>query len=419
MTRLNFLLYRSTEENSKKVINGPEELSHAHAIPALVSILKTKNSLILLKVLKTIPLCCVSIGYHNHAKNQISFTKYGAIQILVDFCKNRSDLSKNIKAHAFVCLGSLRVNNSVVKNLIDSHLEATQYDIATIIGTLIMILIDRDSQAENLNDQFDEMEARVTAGIALCTFFYHSDEYKNMLLSKFGKLYWKDYVDLINSTVNIENYFKNKNMTQDDANRIIKALELKCLLAFQIVSLYSVIHTEGVKDIFNGEYSGNANEDDDPRATGITIISHLIQNCANGFVRTLAIQCLCGLVNTDKELIVDPFVTFDIVEILSRQIEYSEDDTKNINELEISHCAITLAHLTDYSPEARRRLLRVGRKNLKLMELMRYHNKSLNIDLLREWNHFEKLYSMGKYEVIEEKVAKKPKSVLKLPKIKA
>jgi hypothetical protein len=370
---------------------------------------------LLLKVLKTIPLCCVAIGYHNHVKNQITFTKYGTIQILMDICKNRNDVSKNIKAHAFLCLSSLQINNSIVKNLIENHLEAIHYEVSTIIGALIMILVNKDSQAETLNDQFDEIEARVTAGIALCSLFYHNDEYKNILLSKFGKIYWKDYVDLINSMVAVENYFKNKNMTQAEGNKVMKALELKCLLAFQIVSLYTVIHTDGVRDIFNGDYTGNANEDDDPRATGIKIISHLIQNCPNPCVRTLAIHCLCGLVNTDKELIVDPFVTVDTVEILSRQIEYSEDETKNVNELEICHCAITLAHLTDYSPEARRRLLRVGRKNLKLMDLMRYHNKSLNIDLLREWNHFEKLYNMGKYEVTEEKTLK---SVLKLPKVK-
>ena len=417
---LNGPTQRPEDGGFRKVINGAEELSRAHAIPALVSILKTKNNLILLKVLKTIPLCCVSIGYGNNYKNQITFTKYGTIAMLIDICKNRNNVTKNIKAHAFLCLSSLSIHNPTSKALLDKQLENTNYEISTIIGTLLMILVDRESQAESLEEQFDEIESRVTAGMALCSFFYHNEEYKAILISKFGKIYWKDYVDLINSTVSVENYFKNKSLALSETNRVMKALQFKCLLAFQIISLYTIIHTVGVRDIFNENNSGGANEDDDPRATGITIIANLIRNCTNSSIRTLAIKCLCGLVNTDKELIVEPVVSFDIVEMLGGQIDYSQDETKDVNEIEISDCAITLAFITDYSPEARRRLLRLGRKNLKVMEMMRYHNKSLNIDLLREWNHFEKLYNMGKYEMIENKlppISKAPKSIIKLPKI--
>ena len=133
----------------------------------------------------------------------------------------------------------------------------------------------------------------------------------------------------------------------------------------------------------------------------------------------MAIECLCGLINSDKALIVEPFVAIDAVEILGRQIEYNQDETKNVNDLEVSHCTITLSYLTDYSPEARRRILRVGRKVPKLMNLMKYHNRSLNIDLLRQWTHFENLFSIDKKDDKNKLpiISKSPKSIIKLPKI--
>ncbi len=42
-------------------------------------------------------------------------------------------------------------------------------------------------------------------------------------------------------------------------------------------------------------------------------------------------------------------------------------------------------------PEARRRILKLSRKNFKIMEALRYSNELINIDLKRDWNHFKQL----------------------------
>ena len=55
-------------------------------------------------------------------------------------------------------------------------------------------------------------------------------------------------------------------------------------------------------------------------------------------------------------------------------------------------CAsVTLGFFTNMHPEARRRILKLSRKNFKIMEALRYSNELINIELKRDWNHFKQL----------------------------
>ena len=80
------------------------------------------------------------------------------------------------------------------------------------------------------------------------------------------------------------------------------------------------------------------------------------------------------------------------IEILGKSSFNSEEAYNDVGECEMGNAAVTLGFFTSLNPEARRRLLKVGRKSPRIMESLKYYNDVIHIDLVRQWKHFKELH---------------------------
>ena len=372
---------------SQKLVKGTEEVSRCHAIPAIIRLLKVKDELTLLALLKTILSCCMTTGYDNNYRNQLTFEKLGTLTAIFDILEKRTLFSRRLKSEGYLCLGSLVLNNSMVKTQVYKHFKD---DVTVFINTLLMMLLGIDEELNHCFDIVDKLEYRILAGITITKFAYRCDEFGIKLVKSFGKIPWKTYSEILSGILSEESKLKS-NLNDAKYLRIIK---LKCLLGFQTAFLY--------KSIDSMQSSNDENDYPDPRAIGIKILIDTIQHGKNSYIRTIAIDCICRLINSDRTL-VEPIITVDAVEVLCKQIEISE--TNQIDENEIGNCAITLAILVDFSAEGRRRLVKLSRKVPNIIKYLKYYNKSLNLDLLDQWDHYAKLLDMVKNKKFNAKPA--------------
>lgn len=435
------------ESVTGKLIKGTEEVARLHAIPSIIRLLKTKNEELLINTLKTVSKCCVSIGYDNNYRNQITFCQLGTLQILNEICQRRLNASKMLKHEAYICLSSLALNNISVKNMIYDNFYHKNVGLIEIL--LLMLLgIDENSitndevtvildkhAAENKLDM-TSLEYRIMAGLALSAFAYRDDELKLKLIEKFDKIPWKIFIDLYNYIVCEEFRFKMMNNTEN----LFKIVRLKCLFAFLMASLYSIIDSIGARDINtdNVEIEEIKSESidqsipiidvyDDPRAVAIKVLIDMVRFNNNSYIRTIAIDSICRLINGDRTL-VEPIVSIDIIEILCEKLEFI--DSSNRTENEIGNCSLTLAYLTEFSPEARRRIIKIARRVSNVMKMMTYYNKRINSELAAQWKHYENLMDIVKKkqplnEINAKKslhflplITKTPRIKTKLPKLK-
>ena len=392
--------FRESQKLNEKLIKGTEEVSRFHSIPAVIRLLKTKDEVTMMLLLKTISSCCVTIGYDNNYRNQMAFLKLGTLPIVYDLCQKRGGFSKWIKSEAYLCLGSLVLNNVKVRHQVYKVLNE---DITGLINVLLMMLLGIDEESTNEKDHaIDILEYRIQAGLTISLFSYRCDEFRIKLVRSFDKIPWKTFENILESILIEESKFK---LPIDDL-KYLRILKLKCLLGFQTASLYKII--DSAKFL-----SQNENDDPDPRAVGIKILTDLIQYSKNSYIRTIASDFICRLINTDRTL-VEPLVTVDCVEILCKQLEDFGSSKMHISVNEIGNCAITLANLVDLSADGRRRIIKLARKVPNITKYLKYYNKTLNLDLLAQWDHYDKLLDMVKNKYLNPKLS----TTLVLPLIK-
>lgn len=390
-------------------IKSTEEIDRTHAIPTIVRLLKSRNEELLFQTLQIINKCCYTVGYENNFRNQLQFSKLGAIQIINEIAQKRKISNKKLRYEAFLCMSSLSINNNLTRNLIYKQFNNGIVGlIETLYSNFIGISYTRDDTAnsplqehpsDKNNEQslreskmiMSEIEDRINIGLALCGFFHRNEEFKAKLLEIFNKIPWIIYCDLLNLLISQEALVKNAN----DNVSYLKCLKLKCQLAFQMVFLYSVIDSKSTRDIFNENNNEGANEDDDPRATGIKLLINLIRNSYNTVLSAMAVDYLCRLINSDRTL-VEPIIAIDCIEIICDKIAQKNSSTHAMCDMEIGYSAVLLGFLTEFSPEARRRILKCARKVPHVMSEVQYYNKVINIDLMTQWKHYEKLLDIVK-----------------------
>lgn len=362
--------FRDHKTNS--LINGCDDVGREHAVPALMHLMKTKNELIILNLLKTISSCCIVNGFSNHKKNQIGFMKLGILPRLIDYCNRKSLNERKLKYHAFYCLSCLCLNNSSNMNLV---LKYFSNDTCSLIKTLLIMIMGSDTYTDENGKElrirsgnFDEIKNRIIAGQCLCLFSYRNEEFQKNLISNFNRIPLKIFKDLID-TLNAEEKISN------DPIGYAKA---KCLLVTEIALLHKLIDL--------------SKEKEDPRAFVINTLMELLKFSRIPFIRALAIDCFSRIIKYDK-ILVETLASVGLIE----QLCYSIVNIRS-SKLEICNAALALALLSDVSPEVRRRIIRYARSNRKVMDEMKYYNNKLNADLNLQWDHYENLMGMLKKE---------------------
>ena len=234
-------------------------------------------------------------------------------------------------------------------------------------------------------------------------FCYRCEEFRNDLIKNFDKIPLNVYVDIFEDLL-----VEERKVATNDNDEYLRVMRLKCLLAFQMAFLYNIIDSVQISKEDANLY--NRIELQDPRAIGIKVLVDIIQYSKNSFIRTIAIDCICRLIKTDKTL-VEPIIIVDSVEILCKQLEIASGNVIKISEKEIGNCAITLAHLVDFSAEGRRRIIKISRRVPMIMQSLKYYNQSLNLDLRLQWEHYENIFNMCKNKQVY------PKTSVFLPQI--
>lgn len=133
----------------------------------------------------------------------------------------------------------------------------------------------------------------------------------------------------------------------------------------------------------------------DPRVVGMQMMIEIIPSCNNSLMRSIVCEYIARLISIDEYLI-EAFVSIDAIELLTKSTLTSGDSYPDVGEIERGTASVCLAVFASYSPEARRRLLKLARKRTEIMESLLYYNDSLHPELIGQWKHFKQLERMSK-----------------------
>ena len=391
------------------LVNSSDDVARAHVIPALVRLIKSPNQAIIFGILKSIRKICVSNGYINDSRNQMSLLKLGTLNNLLELYYRKNSTLK-MKSQACYSLSSMAMNNSTVFDKIVKIVEE-HYDngIKGLVENMILIL--NGKSLENLSEsKLENIELRINTGMSLCGLCHKNEDFKNYLIEWCGKISFNVFTDLLNELKEVEDELFNGTTTEDN-NKIVNEKEVyykinkgRCLLAFQITFLQNLIEFD--------EY------DDDPRTVSIKILIDTIHFNENTLVRAIAAECMFNLLNTNRSLI-EPVISVDTIEIMCKSIDVLR--TCDYGDIEIGDYSIVLGFLTNYSPEGRRRIMKVLRKVPTLMTPLSYYNKQLHQDLLEQWTRYQYLMNIAKSKSLyntHNTHTTTTKEIIKLPPIK-
>lgn len=363
--------YRENDSTNNKLIHVQDIVNKVHAVTAVLRILKSTKTKLIFATLKAISAMCVTTGYYNCQKNQLEVERLGGISMLIDISSNKKKFSNRLRCEAYLCLGLVCLNNSHNKKCLYEELGLRLNDMVKDIFDLLICSSEfQEEKSEIINqDELEELTTQITAGLAICAFGFKNDEFKRRVVLTTGRLEWKTFEVILNKlNKKIEKSAQAKN------NEICFELEkLKCLFGFVIAALNSLIDWPS----------------QDPRGVGMQIMVDLIPRVRNTYLRSIACDYIGRLVCVN-DLLVESFMSIGAIEVLAqRTLDTSEKH--EIGEAERGNAAISLGHFTLINPEARRNLLKLARKNPKVMQSLRYYNEVIHVDLATQWNHYKEL----------------------------
>ena len=78
------------------------------------------------------------------------------------------------------------------------------------------------------------------------------------------------------------------------------------------------------------------------------------------------------------------------IEILARAACHT-DEPFGPGETERGNSALVLAIFTNFSPEARRRILKIARRLPEVMDSLKYSNEVIHLEVMQQWSHYREL----------------------------
>ena len=224
-------------------------------------------------------------------------------------------------------------------------------------------------------EEFSEMSVQINAGLTICKFCYHNEEFTKKIVAIVGRINWLVYKYLIDKL----NRMLKKSISKENAEAYFNIQRLRCLLGFQISALSYLIYFEPNTTTSTAQ---------DARVTGMQMMIDIIQSSENSLLRSIVCDYMGRLISMDIYLI-EAFVSINAVELLAKSTIL--DFYPDIGEIEKGNASIALVIFTSFSPEARRRLLKIARKNFKVMDSLLYYNQSLHPEIINQWRHFKQL----------------------------
>jgi hypothetical protein len=306
----------------------------------------------------------------------------------------------SLKSELFHMLSLITMNNFYLDNVYEAIFKPAD-TIEFIIKSLVILLLkvsspnrkdtpvseeggDEEDQLKRdsgnggviyTKEELAEMEIQVKTGLTICAFCYHNEEFAKKIISLVGRINWLVYKYLIDKT----NRLLKKAISKRDAEAYFHIQRLRIHLGFQVSALYNLIYFEPNTVTSSAQ---------DARVIGMQMMINIITTCNNSLLRSIVCDYMGRLISMDAYLI-EAFVSINAIELLAKSTVSSY--YPDIGELEKGNAAISLAIFTNQSPEARRRLFRIARKNVHVMESMLYYNESLHGEILSQWKHFKQL----------------------------
>jgi hypothetical protein len=278
--------------------------------------------------LKVIQSLCISCCYSNNVNNQTLINKQGGIILLLDILKKNND-SNILKSHVYYTLSMICLNNQ--KNC--ETLFAVLSPIFILNECRKMLITSKNDIDEisslnrthkNLEEQVNELDIQITAGLALCGFCYQNNEFVKKMSEKFENINWDFFKCLF---IKHNKLLKNA-LFFNDVKRHFMIQQFKFLLSFQICILYNYINKS----------------EEDPRACGVKLITDILMHSPNSYLRSIACDYIGRLVSFSSTFF-DPFICIDTIELLAMSTYNSEQNKKICGETEIVNSAITLGFI--------------------------------------------------------------------------
>ncbi|CAF0987390.1 unnamed protein product [Brachionus calyciflorus] len=359
--------YRDNDTNS--LIYVQDDVAQVHAASAIVRILKSNNPHVLFACLKSISAMCVTIGYHNCAKNQFQFERLGTISLIIDISM-RKHLSKRLRCEALMCLSMIILNNSNNRRVFFKTLGSKIDD---FIEILISFLCDSNHQKESL---IESLNTQLTAGLVICGFTYKNDDFIRRIIMTNGRIKWSVFRKILKNLI----YLNEVALNEKNKERIFECEKMRCLYGFELAVLHNLI----------------SDADEDPRAIGMQILVDVIPKSSNSYLRSIACDYTARLI-CYNDCLVESLISINVVDILAlstidnENFDVSRNDRQDVGITERGCAAIAIGFLTNLNAEARRILLRFAREQPRVMNALKYFNPCIHIDLITQWNHFKDL----------------------------
>ena len=358
-------------KETKQLVKIQEEVAKLHAIPAILRLLKSPNERLLIASLKSIEAACVWIGYSINSKNQLIISKQAGISSILDITKSKTS-STRLKTEAYYTLSMVCLNNQTNKKIL---FESIEYRVDLLIYEIRNIWLNQKVNVYNdQSEELDDLTMQLKAGLALCGFCFKTEDFTRKVLITFGRVQWDHFRKMLHRL----NSLLEKVSANEDKKMIFKVQNLRCMFGFQIASLTNLI-----------SYST-----EDPRAIGLKVMIDIIPKADNSYLRSIVCDYIGRVIILD-DCLLDCFIAINAVETITKST-FDSTDLESGQQLlrgdaEKGCASVTLGVFTNLHPEARRRLLKLSRKNFKIMDALKYSNELLNIDLKRDWKHFKEL----------------------------
>jgi hypothetical protein len=294
-------------------------------------------------------------------------TKQTGIPAILDLAKSKTCTNK-LKIEAYFTLSMICLNNNSNKQ---TMLESIEYRVDILIYEIRSIWLNLKPKINaNQNEELQDLEIQLKAGLTLCGFCFKTQDFTRKILSSFGRENW----DYFKQNLLKLNLLLQKSLLNNDQKAYFEIQKLRCYFGFQIAALSNLIN-----------YSN-----EDPRAIGLKLMIDIIPKSSSTYLRSIAADYIGRVIQFD-DCLLDCFIAINAVEILALSTNNKDEQNKTRGDSEIGSASITLGFFTNLNPEARRRLLKLSRKNFKIMEALKYSNELINIELKQAWNHFKQL----------------------------
>ena len=362
------------DPQSNQLVHGADDLGKVHAVPAILRLLKSSNEKIIFQSLKLLQDLCVTTGNVANFKNQQQICKVGGVVSLLDLINQRKNVENKLKCEVYYTLSLICLNNSSTRKTVFKTLNM---DLISLITEIVSFIVPRSEQSDvsysDENLEIEDISLRLKAGLIICAFCYLNQNFFNQFIFYIGQIDWAIYRSLLLKL----NALLRKEAQKLFKEKVFQIQWCRCILGFQIVTLFNLI--------------GRAEED--TRAIGMKLMIDIVQHTRNSYLRSIACDYVGRLICFDNSLI-EPFITINIIETLGGSITEGQDselDNFEKGETEKSNAAISLGFFTMVNSEARRRLLKISRKDHQIMQVLKRANKTLHSDLVNDWNHFKEL----------------------------